>query len=54
MCTMLSMNRVLRWDGIIVQKYKGEPGQQADPEDIKAIREFVEKTPWFLQPVRYC
>jgi len=38
-----SMNRVLRWDGIIVQKYRGEPGQKADPEDIKAIREFVEK-----------
>jgi hypothetical protein len=38
-----SMNRVLRWDGIVVQKYKGEPGQQADPEDIRAIREFVEK-----------
>jgi hypothetical protein len=38
-----SMNRVLRWDGIVVQKYKGEPGQKADPEDIKAIREFVEK-----------
>jgi hypothetical protein len=38
-----SMNRVLRWDGIVVQKYKGEPGQKTDPEDIKAIREFVEK-----------
>jgi len=38
-----SMNRVLRWDGIVVQKYKGEPGQKADPEDIKGIREFVEK-----------
>jgi hypothetical protein len=38
-----SMNRVLQWDGIVVQKYKGEPGQKTDPEDIKAIREFVEK-----------
>lgn len=38
-----SMNRVLRWDGIVVQKYKGVPGQKADPEDIKAIREFIEK-----------
>lgn len=38
-----SMNRVLRWDGIVVQKYKGEPGKKADPDDIKAIREFVEK-----------
>ena len=37
-----SMNRVLHWDGVVVQKYKGEPGQKADPEDIKAIREFVE------------
>jgi hypothetical protein len=26
-----------------VQKYKVEPGQKADPVDIKAIREFVEK-----------
>jgi hypothetical protein len=38
-----SMNRALRWDGVVVQKYKGEPGQKTDPEDIKAIREFVEK-----------
>jgi hypothetical protein len=37
------MNRVLQWDGIVVQKYKGEPGQKTDPEDIKAVREFVEK-----------
>ena len=38
-----SMNRVLRWDGIVVQKYKGDPGQPADPKDINAVREFVEK-----------
>jgi len=40
---MKSMNRVLRWDGIVVQKYKAGPGQKTDPDDIKAIREFVEK-----------
>ena len=49
-----SMNRVLRWDGIVVQKYKGEPGQKADPDDIKAIREFVEKHRHSSKPVRYC
>lgn len=38
-----SMNRVLRWDGVVVQKYKGQPGQKTDPEDIKAVRDFVEK-----------
>jgi hypothetical protein len=38
-----SMNRVLRWDGIVVQKYKGQPGQKTDPADIQAVREFVEK-----------
>jgi hypothetical protein len=38
-----SMNRVLHWDGIVVQKYKGEPGQKADPQDIGAIRDFVQQ-----------
>ncbi len=38
-----SMNRVLRWDGMVVQKYKGQPGQKEKPEDIEAIREFIEK-----------
>jgi hypothetical protein len=37
------MTRVLRWDGVVIQKYKGQPGQKTDPEDIKAVREFVEK-----------
>src|SRR5262245_8843597 len=38
-----SMNRVLQWDGIIVQKYKTQPGHKADPEDMRAIREFAQK-----------
>ncbi len=38
-----SMNRVLQWDGIVVQKYKSEPGRKTDPRDIRDIREFVEK-----------
>ena len=38
-----SMNRVIRWDGVIVQKYKGSPNDVAKPEDTRAVREWVDK-----------
>ena len=38
-----SMQRALRWDGIIPQKYKGSPADTAKPEDTREIAAYVAK-----------
>jgi alkanesulfonate monooxygenase SsuD/methylene tetrahydromethanopterin reductase-like flavin-dependent oxidoreductase (luciferase family) len=38
-----SMNRAVKWDGVIVQPYKGVPGQKADPKIIGDLRDYVAK-----------
>jgi hypothetical protein len=38
-----SMQRALRWDGIVPQKYKATPMDRATPSDILAIKTYVEK-----------
>ena len=37
------MQRTLRWDGIIPQKYKATPADRATPADILEIRSYIEK-----------
>jgi alkanesulfonate monooxygenase SsuD/methylene tetrahydromethanopterin reductase-like flavin-dependent oxidoreductase (luciferase family) len=36
-----SMQRAIRWDGVIIQKYKASPGGKDSPEDIRAVKEYV-------------
>ncbi|MFY9609300.1 MAG: LLM class flavin-dependent oxidoreductase [Blastocatellia bacterium] len=38
-----SMQRVLRWDGIIPQKYKATPMDRATPSDVLAVKTYIEK-----------
>jgi alkanesulfonate monooxygenase SsuD/methylene tetrahydromethanopterin reductase-like flavin-dependent oxidoreductase (luciferase family) len=38
-----SMQRAVRWDGIIPQKYKGTPGDTARPEDTRDLAAYVAK-----------
>lgn len=38
---MKSMKRTLRWDGVVVQKYKGGPASRPTPDDIREVRDFV-------------
>jgi alkanesulfonate monooxygenase SsuD/methylene tetrahydromethanopterin reductase-like flavin-dependent oxidoreductase (luciferase family) len=38
-----SMQRALRWDGIIPQRYKGSPSDRARPEDTSDIASYVRK-----------
>lgn len=38
-----SMQRTLRWDGIIPQKYKGSPADTAQPEDTRDVAAYVTK-----------
>ena len=36
-----SMQRAIKWDGIIPQKYRGTPMDRPTPEDIRAISEYA-------------
>src|SRR5215831_16462989 len=38
-----SMQRALRWDGIIPQKYKGSPADIPRPEDTRNVAAYVDK-----------
>jgi luciferase-like monooxygenase len=38
-----SMQRALRWDGIIPQKYKATPMDRATPSDILEVKTYVDK-----------
>jgi alkanesulfonate monooxygenase SsuD/methylene tetrahydromethanopterin reductase-like flavin-dependent oxidoreductase (luciferase family) len=38
-----SLERALRWDGIIPQKYKASPGDRMSPADIRTIKNYVDE-----------
>jgi len=38
-----SMARAIQWDGIIPQKYKAAPGDNATPDDIRAMSKWVQE-----------
>lgn len=38
-----SMSRVLKWDGLIPQRYKGTPADVMPPEQLQEVRDYVVK-----------